>query len=348
MDKFKDIVKFDKHNIFDAIGSQPDQLMLNFADEMSNDIVANMGEGIENIILAGMGGSALCGDLAKTWLSERLTTPFEVVRSYNLPSYVTNRSLVIISSYSGNTEETLSALEHAEKLNAQIIIMTNGGKLAQIANQKNYILFRLPKVSQPRLSVFSGLKALACAFEDFGFVYGDLRRELLEAANFLNTQKVAFGLDGRHDNLAQTLALKLYGKPVIIYSGPILKSAGYKWKIDINENAKQMAFSNVFSELNHNEFEGWVNPKKKDFVSITLSSDLESGQVIKRINLTKKLLKKYGYQPIDIEAKGKNLIEQMLFTVILGDYVSAYLAILNKLDPTPVDQIEQLKKELKK
>lgn len=347
MDKFKDLDSIDKSKIFDAIDAQPDQLRLNFADDLGSDIVPEMGEGIENIVLAGMGGSALAGDLAKNWLSNRLNKPFEIIRSYDLPDYINTRSLVIISSYSGNTEEALSALEEAEKFNAQIIIMSAGGKLSEIAKQKNYILFKLPKVSQPRLSVFAGLKALACMFEDFGFVQSDLRRELLETANFLDIQKAAFGLDDAYDNLAHKIALDLYGKPVIIYSGPVLKSAGHKWKIDINENAKQLAFANCFPELNHNEFQGWIFPEKKYFNSIVLISSLDSEKIKLRAKLTTQILKKHGFIPTEISSQGSNLIQHMLYGVILGDYVSAYLAVLNKVDPTPVDMVEHFKEKLK-
>lgn len=348
MDKFKDLEKLDKEKIFDQIDFQPDRLRLNYGPIQKEQLSSAMGEGIENIALAGMGGSALSADILKNWLYDRLKVPLEIVRGYNLPDYLNTRSLVVISSYSGNTEEALACLAEAEKLNTQIVIMTAGGQLAEIANQKNYTFLKLPKVSYPRLSVMSSLKALTILVESLGLSEGvDLGRELLEAANFLDTEKAALGLDDTHDNLAREIAEKLYGKSVIIYAGPTLKSASYKWKTNINENAKQMAFSNVYSELNHNEYQGWIFPKNKDFVCIQLESDLDNDRIKKRMQITPTILSKHGYKPIIVKAKGKTLIDQLLYSIMLGDYVSAYLAILNGVDPTPVDLIEELKKKLK-
>lgn len=347
MADFDNLAELDRHKVFDTLDAQPDQLRQNYCDEMADDITSAQGVGIQNIILAGMGGSALVGNILKNWLYDKLKVPLEVVRGYDIPGYVNERSLVIISSYSGNTEETLSALKQAQRLNGVIFIMAAGGKLVDIADSENYSLLKLPHASQPRFAVLAGLKALACLLEDLELTEGvDLRRELIDVANFLDEEKSALSLDTKHDNLAREIALELVGKPVLVYGGPALGSAAYKWKININETSKQLAFYNVYSELNHNEFQGWLFPKDKDLAVVQLESELDTNRIKKRMIITEQLLAKHGFQPIKVKAHGRTHLEQLLYTILLGDYVSAYLGILNGIDPTPVDLIEELKKEL--
>ncbi|MCC7288913.1 bifunctional phosphoglucose/phosphomannose isomerase [bacterium] len=348
MADFSKLTELDKHHIFDAIDAQPGQLTLNFADSMRDDIIPKMGEGLRSVVMAGMGGSALAGNILRNWLYGRMSVPFEVVRGYDLPAYVGPSSLVIVSSHSGNTEESLSALDKAEKLNTQIVIMTAGGKLAEIAKQKGYLLLELPAEGQPRLNVFAGLKALACLLGDLGLVGEvDVRRELIEVANWLEVQKSTMSLDNdSEDNLARQIAGKLHGKVGLVYAGPALGSAAYKWKIDINENAKQLAFYNTYSELNHNEYQGWVFPKAKHVQAIQLESNLDNERIQKRMVITRTILGEHGFDPIRVSAVGDTPLQQLLYTILLGDYVSAYLGILNGIDPTPVEMVEKLKKEL--
>lgn len=342
-----DIKKYDKEHIFDTINSQPGQLRQNYGDTMRQDITSNEGVGITSIVIAGMGGSALAGSIIKNWLFERLKVPFEQVRGTTLPGYADNHTLAIISSYSGNTAETLQAYSDARKNNCQVICVTAGGKLLEQANKDGVTVLELPKVSEPRLAVFASLKAATCALEDMQLVESiDLRRELEDAADFLDTQKVAFTPEWKEHNIAQEIAQHLTGKQVVIYASPLMAAASYKFKIDINENAKQMAHSNVFSELNHNEMQGWMFPDHKDIASVVLASSFDSLDIAKRIETTKDVLQNHGFAPRIITASGQNHIQQLLYTILLGDYVSAYLAIMNKVDPTPVELVEDFKKKL--
>lgn len=339
--------KLDREHIFEVIDAQPNQLRHNYGDSMRDDITSAEGAGVANVVFVGMGGSALAGNIARNWLGSRSLVPLEVVKSDKLPGYVNNRTLAIISSYSGNTAETLAAFAKARKLNAQIITIGRGGALAELSKSENILHLHLPKVSQPRLAVFSCLRALSCILDDTGLVEAtDLRRELEDAADFLDTAKLSWSPDANFDNLAKSLAIVLKGKSTIIYTSPLLESAGYKWKIDINENAKQMAFCNTFTEINHNEMEGWVEGTNNDFASVLLHSDYDSSPIKARLIITEKVLGKYGYTPQKIEARGSNHIQQLLYIVLLGDFVSAYLAILNGIDPTPVAIVEEFKKDL--
>lgn len=287
------IQELDKHKIFEMIGAQPDQLLRNYADTMRDDITADDGVGITNIVLAGMGGSALAANIIKNWLYDNLATPFEIVRGYNLPDYISPDSLVIISSYSGNTEEALSCYQQAVGEGARVVIMTAGGKLMELARKHNHMVLDLPDGFQPRLAVFAGFKALACLFEDMKLVATtDLRGQLINVANYLDTIKFTMSPDNQsNNNLAMQIAARVAGKVAVIYAASMLGSAAYKWKINLNENGKQLAFYNTYPELNHNEFQGWMFPKEKDLVTIQLESNLEAEQMQKRMDTTEDILK---------------------------------------------------------
>lgn len=348
MDITQAIATYDKHNIFDSIDLQPSHLRLNFADSMRDDVVREWGIGIQNVVFAGMGGSALVPEVLKDWLGARLSLPIEIVRNYTLPGYINNRSLVIISSYSGNTEEAEAALDSAVKHNAQIVIMAAAGDLVLAAQKKHHLLLELPHVSQPRLSVFAALKALACLLGDMGLAADvDLRRELQDVADKLDIAKTALNLDiSEEKNFALKLARQLVDKPVLVYAGHSLSSVAYKWKININESGKQMAFYNVWPELNHNEMQGWFFPRDKPFHFVALTTPYEHERIKKRIDVTHDVLREHGYNPIVVEAKGDTPLEALLYLVLLGDYVTAFMGILNGIDPTAVDMIEAFKKKL--
>jgi glucose/mannose-6-phosphate isomerase len=287
IDKIKEL---DKDNIFDMIGAQPDHLRRNFADTMHQDIIGEDGKGIANIVLAGMGGSALAANIIKNWLYDNLHVPFEVCRGYNLPDYVGPNTLVIASSYSGNTEETLSCYDQAMGQGAKIVVMTAGGKLMELAKKNNQTVLDLPADFQPRLAVLGGLKALACLFEDMKLVSAtDLRGQLINTADFLDKMKFQMSPDASEGNLAMEIAEELAGKIGLIYAGSALGSAAYKWKIDINENGKQLCFYNTYPELNHNEFQGWMFPKDKAVASVQLQSNLEDKQMQKRMAIFPRL-----------------------------------------------------------
>ncbi|MDQ5971987.1 MAG: glucose/mannose-6-phosphate isomerase [Patescibacteria group bacterium] len=299
---------------------------------------------IQNIVYAGMGGSALAALLAQTW--PPVTVPFQVVRDYDLPHYVNERTLVICASYSGNTEETLSALAQAEQKGSQIVIITGGGKLKEAAQTKNYPLLELPKTAQPRYAVLANFKALLVTLEKSGVVAAKDFVQTVEAAgSFLNREVAAWRPDvAVKDNLAKQIAQELIGKSVVVYAGPHLYPAAYKWKISVNENAKQVAWLNQIPEFNHNEFIGWSKqPTDKPYTVVDLRSSFEHPRVQKRFEVSARLLSGMRPEPITVQAKGDTVLEQVLWTSALGDFVSIYLALLNGLNPAPVDLVEKFK-----
>ena len=302
---------------------------------------------IHNVVYAGMGGSALAADFIGTW--PRLHIPFEVVRDYNLPEYVGAQTLVIVASYSGNTEEALSALAEAEAKGAPIVVITGGGALTEAVNAKNYPWVELPKAAQPRYAVLYNFRALLDILAAVGLLdRAKVFAELEAAAPFLAQATAAWRPDvPTADNPAKQLAQELMGKSLVVYGGPKMYPAAYKWKISCNENAKQIAWAGHYPEFNHNEFLGWTKqPVDKPYAVIDLRSSFEHERVQKRFEVTARLLSGMRPEAHVVEAQGDTVIKQLLWTVAFGDFVTLYLALLNGLNPAPVDLIEKFKKEL--
>ncbi|MEJ0072750.1 MAG: bifunctional phosphoglucose/phosphomannose isomerase [Candidatus Saccharibacteria bacterium] len=302
---------------------------------------------VTNIVYGGMGGSALAALISRNWPGYSI--PFEVVRDYDIPAYVSDKTFFIASSYSGNTEETISALAQAEAKGAHIAVISSGGKLQEIAQEKGYPFTLLPGGLQPRHAVLYNLKALVTLLEKAGLLAADAAEaELHRTAGYLK-DKIQQWVPSvpTKDNLAKQIALECMGKSVVVYGGPKLAPAAYKWKISFNENAKHIAWWNQYSEFNHNEFLGWSEqPEQKPYTVIDLRSHLEHPQIQKRFEISARLLSGKRPDPIVVNAEGDSLLEQLLSTIALGDFVTLYTALLGNINPTPVDLIEKLKVEL--
>lgn len=303
---------------------------------------------IYNIIVAGMGGSALAALIVSSWLKTDLQIPIEIVRGYNLPNYVGENTLVIASSYSGNTEETISCLNQAKDKNTQIAVIASGGKLFEEANNNNLVYTNLPSGMQPRMAVILNLRALVALLVDFNVVKEDKYKEIEEAVGWLEQETSSWSSEVPTDkNYAKQIANFALGKSAIFYGGAITASVAYKWKISWNENAKNVAFWNELPEFNHNEFIGWTShPIEKPFAIFDIVSSFEHSQILKRFEVSDRLLSGKRPKSFAINLAGDSIVRQLLWGSILADYASIYLAILNGVDPTPVDLIENLKKEL--
>lgn len=301
---------------------------------------------IRNVVLGGMGGSALYAVFLNSWPG--LSVPFEISRNYNVPNYVDEHTLFIASSYSGNTEETLSALDEAEQKKAQIVVLAAGGKLAERAEQAGYPLILVPGGIQPRMSSFYCLSGLIQLLEPLGLIPEGSLRDLRSAGEWLSTQVKAWAPTvPTADNPAKQLAQELMGKSVVVYSGPKLAPAANKWKICMNENAKNVAWWNQLPEFNHNEFIGWSShPVDKPYAIVDIRSSLEHPRVQKRFEVTERLLSGKRPAPEVVEVQGDTLIKQLLWAASMGDFTSLYVALLNGLNPTPVDLVEKFKDEL--
>lgn len=305
---------------------------------------------IQDVVVAGMGGSALAAKAFK--VTPGIQVPFEIVQDYELPAYVGENTLLICSSYSGNTEETVSVLEAAlsdGRPRPMLIVVASGGKLQEIAKANELPFIQLPGGYQPRHTFGFQYRALAEIFAQAGLIDGFL--QTLEAAAAFVRDEVTKLVPTvpTANNQAKQIALECIGKSAVIYGGPKLFPAAYKWKISFNENAKQIAWTNQFPEFNHNEFLGWTKqPVNKPYTVIDLRSNLEHPQVQKRFVVSERLLSGMRPSPVVVEVQGNTLLEQLLWAIQLGDFVTLYTALLNGLNPTPVELIEKLKVELTK
>lgn len=305
---------------------------------------------LRNIIVAGMGGSALAADLAKSLLKEALTIPFDVIKDYNLPHYAGRDTLVIASSHSGNTEETLSCLEQAIERGCQIAIIATGGKVDEVAKKERILSALIPKDCQPRMAVVYSLRALLEVLNAFKLIDRTYIDELTAASTWLEKESSLWVKDvPTKQNYAKQLALIAVGKTPVFYGGSLMAPLAYKWKISWNENAKNVAFCNYLPEFSHNEFVGWTShPIEKPFAVFDLLSDFEHPRILKRFSLTDRMLSGKRPKSTVVPLAGKTPLQQMLWGCVLADFASIYVAILNNVDPTQVNLIEKFKKALDK
>lgn len=310
--------------------------------------IENDGRPLKNVVIAGVGGSALASEVAKTLLASELSVPLEVIKGYDLPGYVSHDTLVIVSSNSGNTEETLSCLEQALKRDAQVAAVATGGKLMEIAREKHIMLAPFPHNGQPRMGLIYNLRAMLAILVQFGLVRQRVLEDMAMTRAWLEQQTEQWTKDvPLEKNYAKQLALQAVGKTAEFVGGALTASIAYKWKISWNENGKNVSFCNNIPEYNHNEFMGWTShPIEKPFIIFDLRSDLEHPRIQKRFDLTNKLLSGKRPKSHSIWLKGDTLIEQLLWGCVLADFASIYLGILNNVDPTQVDLITKLKQEL--
>lgn len=302
------------------------------------------------VAVAGMGGSALAA--AAISVVPGFTKPFVVVRNYELPEFIGSGWLLICSSYSGNTEETLSIYERAKSMPSQqrpqIVCISSGGKLAKLATDNNDTFIKLPSGYQPRFTFGYQYAALAQLMEAGGLAKG--LSAILQEGSELVKKAIANWepVVPQKDNLAKRVAADIAGKSAVIYSGPSIFPAAYKWKISLNETAKNIAWCNQYPEFNHNEFMGWTShPETKPYAVIDLRTKHDHPQIQKRFSVSAKLLS--GKRPTSIEIdipKGQVVLHDLMWVIALGDFVSIYLALLNGVNPTPVDLIEKLKSQL--
>lgn len=340
LDDLKMIHQRDAQDALGVAAKQWQQLTHDYTVELPD-----FGE-IHNVVLAGMGGSALPGVFLGVWPG--LKVPFEIVRNYDLPEYVDEHTLFISCSYSGNTEETLAALTAAEARQAKIVVVTAGGKLAGHAEDKKYPLYKIPGGIQPRMCSFYFLAAFVQMLEPLGLVDDGAHESLADTAQWLEEQTASWKPEvPTKSNPAKQLALELIGKSVVVYSGPKLFPAANKFKISLNENAKNVAWVNQYPELNHNEFIGWSShPTQKPYAVVEIRSNLEHERTQKRFTVSERLLSGLRPAPEVIEPRGETVLQQLLWASMFGDFVSIYVALLNGVNPTPVDLVEKFKKLL--
>jgi glucose/mannose-6-phosphate isomerase len=347
--KLEKIQRFDQYDMF--------SLLSNFPEQIENAI--RIGKkcrlpfkktGITSIVLTGLGGSAIGGDLLRSYVQDGLKIPFIINRNYSIPEFVDKNTLVIVSSYSGNTEETISAHQEARKRKAKIICITSNGETAKMAQKYNQPLITIPRGLPPRT-------ALGYSFFPILEVLSKLKlirrkeQEIREAIKLLKKKSILYSkVDSK--NPALHLAKQLYTKCPIIYSAADkFDVVNLRWRGQIAENAKSLAFGHVIPEMNHNELVGWKVLRRmmeEDFAVVILRDNHDHERIKIRIDITKSIVEQYASRVIEVKSEGKSLLARMFSLIYLGDWMSYYLAILNGVDPTPVRVIDYLKGELSK
>lgn len=345
LDNLSQIAQKDTKNALGMAADEPGQLVATLTLENTPKKITP----IQHIVVAGMGGSALAAELARDWLD--LPLPFVVVKDYALPRFVSSNTLVVACSFSGNTEETLAAFEDAKQKHAQIVIAAGKGTLLDTALKEGLPFVQMPyDGTTPRMFMLENLRAFLEIFVAYKLVDKKVLRELAEVHAHLKDIATVWGPRVPFEkNPAKKLAWHCVGKTPVIYASSRFRSIAYKWKISINESAKNTAFCHEYSEFNHNEFMGWAShPVEKPFAVFDLRSSFDRPEIQKRFELSDRLLSGLRPKATSVELQGDTMLEQMVWGVILADYVSTYLGILNGVDPAPVPLIEKLKSELTK
>jgi len=305
---------------------------------------ANIGK----VVVLGMGGSAIGGDLVRSLLSSKKRPIIFVSREYDLPAFVDEKTLVIASSYSGNTEETLSAFSQALDKRCKKLVMTSGGKLKELAENAGVPVFVIDYKGQPRAAVGYGFMSLIAFLQKLGFL-GDQSAEVKAMIQDLEGLLTELGESAPAvSNRAKQLAIKFHGKIAVIYGAGTLSEVAHRWKTQINENSKSWAFYEIFSELNHNAVVGYQFPQEiaSSIYVVMLRSLSLHPRILIRYRVTGELLEQSGIGHETVDSRGKGALSQMMGMLYLGDWVSYYMAILNEIDPTPVKAIDYLKKRL--
>ncbi len=306
---------------------------------------------ITEIIYLGMGGSAIAGNIIGEILFDQLTLPLQVIRGYEVPGYCSHSTLVIVSSYSGNTEETLQALDHADKKGARIVAITSGGSLLELAKKKKWSVLIIPTGYPPRQAFgfifFLAYQLILAVIEkslpekefDYLIQFAEI---MIQRSDEQSTEGKVFIKD---------LAIRIKNKiPIIYSSAPYLTTVATRWKNQFQENSKSMAFSNVIPEMNHNEIVGWEMEGKlcRNYLVLFLENEQKNPRIESRIQLTKNIIRDRGTEVVEVYAEGKDLLAQAISLIISGDWITYYLALLYEKDPSSIINIDYLKSELKK
>jgi glucose/mannose-6-phosphate isomerase len=299
------------------------------------------------IVVTGMGGSAIGGDLLRSYLSDQLDVPIMVNRNYTLPKFTGPSTLVVVSSYSGGTEETIASYHEAVKRKAHVVCITSGGEIASLAKKNRQTLIRVPRGYPPRAALGYSFFPMLLALSRHKLI-GPQDAAVRETVALLKKLSVRYRLTGQK-NQALELARQLYNKVPVVYSpAERIDAVNVRWRGQIAENAKTLAFGNVFPEMNHNELVGWrvLRRMMEEMAVVYLHDREDHPRVSLRMVIARGIIGEFASRIIDVRSEGKSRLARMFSLVNLGDWTSFYLAMLNGVDPTPVSVIDYLKLQL--
>jgi glucose/mannose-6-phosphate isomerase len=348
LDQQDQIKKIDRSNMLGDMLKTPDYCR----DAIKRAKQVDVPEGVKpkNIVVVGMGGSAIGGEILRDWLRDTLPIPIQVCRAYTLPAYVDKDTLVFVNSYSGNTEETLSAFLAAIQRNCTVAAVTSGGQLESFCKKLQVPHTAIPKGLQPRVAIPYNFFPFPILMEKMGII-SNIEDELDEAIRTLEKRIKANAPDvATKSNKAKQLALELLETLPVTYGFNQYTSIAHRIKTQFNENSKIPSKAEVFSELNHNETVGYDAPESltKELSIILIRDQQEPIEIRNRIETTTNLVLGKANKVLEIWADGKGKLARMLSVMCVGDFASAYLAILQNKDPTPVKIIDRVKSELAK
>lgn len=292
-----------------------------------------------NILVTGLGGSGIGGTILSDLVSSTLPVPLIINKEYHIPGFAGPGTLVIVSSYSGNTEETLSAMKAAMQCGSKIICISSGGEVARLAVENNFPLFLIPGGMPPRACLGYSLIQLLAVFEGLGWYPGNLKEEV---NGFLNE------LPGCKEELefkANQIAAGLFGKTAVLYAMSGYEGVAIRFRQQINENGKELCWHHVIPEMNHNELVGWTR-ERKDLKVIFIYGGDDFERNLTRAEINKTVISKFTEGFMDIEGKGKTKLTRTLYLIHLFDLVSVHLAALKNIDPVEVKVIDFLKGRL--
>ena len=347
LDDVEYIRKYDRSGMIDLIKRFPSDIKEAVLNARHLDIPLFFPhlkpEMITNIIVSGMGGSGISGDVIKDAVSEKLHIPVIVNKSARLPAFAGDSTLLIVVSYSGNTEETISVFNKGLEKKVPMVAVTSGGILEAEARKNEIPVIKLPDGYPPRTAFPHLLFSVYITLERAGLIETFDPTQTIKTIKRLSNQLAPEM--GVSRNIAKQCALKLRDLEPHVYIWERYGSVAHRWRTQLNENAKIMAIAGVYSEMNHNEIVGWQGSMRMKPAALLLRTEDEPGSIIKRIDFTSHLFKRKG-RLIEIFAEGTSPLEKILSLILIGDYTTVYLAVMNEIDPTPVDIIEDLKKEI--
>jgi glucose/mannose-6-phosphate isomerase len=299
------------------------------------------GKNIQNIVISGLGGSGIGGSIVSELIADSCSVPVIINKDYHLPAFVSASTLLIISSYSGNTEETLSAMEQGMAKQAQIVCISSGGKVLELAKQHQFDFIEIPGGFPPRSCIGYSLVQLLKVMVNKGFAKASLFTDLDKAIQLLDKESASLKQE------AMEIATALNGKMPVIYSLGSSEGVAVRFRQQINENSKMLCWHHTFPEMNHNELVGWTE-KNDSLVVVTFHTSFDYKRTLKRYEVCKPIFQKYCSGVIDITAKGESKLEQFLYLIHIGDWISCYIADLKGIDAVEVNVINHLKSELSK
>lgn len=351
LDNIDDYSAIDKENMLTHVDQQPEHYEAAWEQGHHLPLPDDLRD-VQRVVIAGMGGSAIGGELMANFVANTAPVPIQVIRGYDLPAYARGpETLVIASSFSGNTEETLSIYEDAIEREAKVLAITTGGKLAQYAEGHGHTLWHFSTdIGQPRAAIGWSLGLMLGLAHRLGWADDDLAEDFEDAVVNLIKYRERYRVQvDAEDNPAKRQAGQCVGRiPVFVGSG-IFEVVARRWKGQFNENAKFWAMYDPMPEMNHNSVVGIENPAAlmdKIAVVFITSREYDHARVALRHSLTFKLLLQNGFNVDKFRPRGRSLLAQMMHAIFFGDYVSYYAAIGTEKDPTVIEPIMELKKSL--